>query len=193
MSRSLLFACCACLVSGCILSIDGYRPDWDQDLATALLGTWDLEPADDPTTATVTVGDGGVLAIDYIDKSGKRGRFEAIVGRLGEHTVLDVWPVAFDDAVSDDYAAALIPGHILFVVELAGDEFVMHPIDSDLLESDLKSGTLTLSYVNADQGDVILTADSDDLNAAFATYLSRPGVFGDDETGPAVWRRRGGP
>ena len=191
MSRFVMLAACACLLSACFLSIDGYEPEWDQALADALIGTWDLAPADDPTTATVTYGDGGVLAIEYLDKSGKQGRFEALVGRLGAYTVLDVWPATFDDTVSDDYAAALIPGHSLFVVELAGDEFVMRLIDPDILESDLKSGTLDLPFVESDQGNLVLTASSDDLHAAFATYLSRPGIFG--ETEPGVWRRRTAP
>lgn len=189
MVRSLALVGCVWLITGCFLSVDGYQPDWDQDLTDALVGTWGHpEPEEDPATATVTVGDGGVLAIEYRDEHGKRGRFHALVGRLGEHVVLDVWPVSFDeDSLSDTYTSSMIPGHSLLAVTLTEDELVLRLVDPDVLKADLKSGVLDLPFVSSGEGNVILTADSEKLHEAFAAYLSRPGVFGDGE--PGVWRR----
>jgi len=190
MLRSLALVSCACLLSACFLSIDGYQPDWDQDLQNTLIGTWDLDPADDPTTATISVGDGGVLSIAYTDEKGKLGWFEAIVGRLGEHLVIDVWPTPpIPDQASDNYTGTLIAGHSLFSIDIGEDELVLRMIDPDVLEADLESKVLDLPFVESDQGTLVLTASSEELHAAFAAYLSRPGIFGDGE--PGVWRRRG--
>lgn len=189
MLRSLALVSCACLTTGCFLSIDGYQPDWDRDLQNTLVGTWTGEPADDLTTATISMGDGGVLSIAYTDEKGKLGWFEAVVGRLGEHLVIDVWPTPpAPDQASDDYTGTMIPGHSLFSIDIGDDELVLRMIDPDVLEADLESKVLDLPFVESDQGTLVLTASSEELHAAFATYLSRPGIFGDGE--PGIWRRR---
>jgi hypothetical protein len=187
MSRFALLASCACILSACFLSIDGYQPDWDQDLQNTLVGSWELKPADDSETATVSVGHGGVLSIAYTDEKGKPGWFEAVVGRLGEHLVIDIWPThPAPDEISDDYAGSLIPGHILFAIEIEDDTVVMRVIDPDVLAAALESETLDLPFAESGQGDLVLMAPSPQLHAAFATYLSRPGIFTDE---PVVWRR----
>jgi hypothetical protein len=189
MSRyfTLLIGCLS--VSACVLSVDGYAPSSDPALDAALLGTWNSEGGGGrPAVAEISRADGGGLSIEYTDDDGKHGWFNGLAGHLGEHTVLDVWPlVPEDESLSDTYTGSLIAGHVLLVLAVEGDEIVVQVLDPDVVEADIESGALGVPITRTGEGSMILTGSYENLHSAFAAYLSRPGVFGDGE--PSVWRR----
>jgi hypothetical protein len=192
MSRYLTLLMSCLSVSACVLSVDGYAPDADPALDAALLGTWKSDDGDDPAVAVITHGDGGRLSIEYTDENGKHGWFNGLAGRLGGHTVLDVWPaVPEDESLSDTYTGSLIAAHVLLVLEVNGDEIVARVFDPDVVEADIDAKVLDVPSMHTDEGTMILTGTYENLHSAFATYLSRPGVFGDGE--PGVWHRVGRP
>lgn len=177
----------ACSLSACevVFHIDTAVPD---DLATfepALLGTW-VGP--DSEAAVITLVERVVdfpnretdstYRVEYRDKSGGTGSFHGRLGRLGDLTVLELWPAFVD---SDDSWPI---GRVLLVLTVDGDTFAAAALDHDSVQSAVAHGVLQLPYLEYENNGV-LTAPTAQLVAALSAYLVRPGVLHDGGT----WRR----
>jgi hypothetical protein len=170
------------LLSSCVLSIDGYVP-LDQALEDpGLAGEWRQDGSRERVVIN-SDGDTG-YEIDYLDAEGRPGRFLAVLGRLGDRLILDVWPAAPKDATSDVYRGSLIPGHMLLVLQIGRDTLHAEALGLEALRTALDTGTVRLAHLRRDEY-VILTGSTAQVRAALAPYLARPGAL--DES--AVWRR----
>jgi len=177
----------ACSLSACevVFHIDTAVPD---DLATfepALLGTWvgpDSEAAvitlvervvNPPNPATDST-----YRVEYREKNGDAASFHGRMGRLGDVTVLELWPAFLE---SDDSWPI---GRMLIALTIDGDSFAAAALDHDSVQTAVANGVLQLPYLEYENNGV-LTAPTAQLVSALSGYLARPGVLQDGGT----WHR----
>jgi hypothetical protein len=187
MLRVMTVISLSVVLAACVVSIEPTVPASESVFEPGLLGTW-VESGEKDTAVVMRDGDGGYV-IDYTDQDGT-GRFGGRVGRVGGRSLLEVRPV-LPDGASEVYQALLLPGHLLFVMTLDGDDMRLVPLDIDavreaLRRDDLRTPHLSYSENSVDgREQVILTGTSADLRTWLARVVERAEVWG--ETG--VWRR----
>lgn len=170
------------LSSGCVVSAGPLIPEHEASFDTGLLGTWEAE--DSSERAVVTRGDGRLYRIEYRTEDGDEGRFEALLGRIGDRVVLDVWPAPRGNDVSDAYDGLLIPGHVPIAIELDGDRLQLAVIEPDALQAALEDGSVGLTATETDE-QLVLHGTSAELGAALGAFFARDGALTDG----SPWRR----
>ena len=181
MRRLLPIATFAC-VTACAVSVDAVVSDANATFDQRLIGNW-IDVSDTGARAAVTRESPTSYRIMFTD-DGKTGKFEARLGRLGTRMVLDVWPEPADSEIAEPYRGALIPGHLLFVVEIGADQITAATLDTDSLRAAIKAGRLKLDTLLANR-QLILTGPTNALRAALPAHLARPGAV----EKPATFRR----
>lgn len=174
--------CSGLIGCGFVMSVAPMVSRSDAVPLPGLVGTW---YAKDGSRATVTARGGREYAIATVDSDGTPGAFRARAGHLGDRLVLDVW-----SDPPGDVENTLIAGHLLLFVELEGDDLREAAFDADSLANALHGGVLRTPFVEAESATVekrlILTAPTDSLRAALASYMQRPGAVPE----PVLLRRR---
>jgi hypothetical protein len=182
----------AFIFSGCVLSVEPVVSEADAIFDGRLLGTWESEDE----RAVVSRAGGNSYAIEWWDEQqvnyGSAGRFGAHLGRLGDRLVLDVWPEPAEDEVPSVYEDVLIPGHLLFSIELDSDVIRVATV-SDSLETALQSGEVRLSHnrigpsVFGDGRHLVLFGTTEELQSSLAAFINLPDAFEE----PTVFRKTG--
>jgi len=167
--------------SACVLSVDPVVSESGAVFDARLLGTWSAES--DSDRVSVTRLNETTYAIEYT-ADGKRGRFEARLGKLGNRMVLDAWAVPGDSDVKEPYRDMLIPGHMLLALGIGADTVSTAVLDHSALRSALGARVVTLAQVSS-KDQVILTGRTAELRAGLAGYVDRTGAW--DK--PQRWRR----
>ncbi|MGA2263860.1 MAG: DUF4185 domain-containing protein [Acidobacteriota bacterium] len=174
----------AIVLNSCVLSIAPVISESDATFDPRLLGTWEEVSGSD--RAVVSRAAGNTYTIEYGD-DGKAGRFEARLGRLGEHLVLDVWPTPRDSDLPKPYAGLLLAGHMFFALNVDPDEIHVAALEPDSLLAALGAGQVKLAHGRS--GDqLILHGTTEQLRSALGPYLARSGALAK----PDVWRRARG-
>lgn len=176
---ALILACWA--LAGCqtVVSTNPILPDSAAVADPRLLGTW-LNVSDSSRAVVTLAG-----ARDYLIALTERNDsavFRARLGRQGPRWVLDASPR--ESGVKDDW---LIPGHVLAVLEFDDQQLRLLYPRGDSLKRHLDDGRLRLPYLTLANGDIVLTASTQQLTSSLSGYLEWPGVL--DTT---VWRRAPG-
>jgi hypothetical protein len=169
------------LLIGCALSINPVITESDAIFDARLLGNWkDISSSDQ---ASISPGTANSYEIEYTS-DGKTGRFEARLGHLGEHLILDVWPKLHSGDLSDPYVDMLIAGHLQLFLEVSDNEIEVATIDPDSLLSALQSGKVKLPYKhstdvieNTDKEELILTGTTEELRENLGPFFANPTVF----------------
>ncbi len=169
------------VLSGCELSLDSVVSESGATSDPRLVGTWDEVGGSD--RAVVSQSPESTYAVEYTS-DGKVGKFRARLGRLGERTVLDVWPVPGDGELPQPYAGLLVPGHLLLDIDVGVDQITTAALEPDSLIAALQGGQVPLAY-NRSSDQLILDGTTEALRAALGPYIARPGVLAD----PSRWRR----
>jgi hypothetical protein len=162
------------VVAACAVSVDAVVTDANATFDQRLLGNWvDADDAD--TRVAVTRESPTSYRVMFTD-DGKTGKYEARLGRLGTRTVLDVWPEPADSEIAEPYRGALIPGHLLFVVEIGPDRITAAALSTDSLRAAIKAARVKLDTLG-DRRQLILTGPTSALRTALATHIARPGAL----------------
>ncbi|UCF18632.1 MAG: DUF4185 domain-containing protein [Gemmatimonadota bacterium] len=173
------------ILAGCVLSIDAVVPESQATFDDRLLGSW--EEVDGPDRAVVSRAGANAYTIEYIDGDGKAGRFAARLGRLGQRTILDVFPEPGDGELPAPYAELLVLGHMLIALDLEEDQVRLALLEPDTLLAALQAGEVPLTYSEGDD-QLVLRDSTERLRATLAAYLERPGALGE----PSLMRRAQG-
>lgn len=177
MKRAIILL--AAGLTGCVvLSTDAIVPATSSSVDPRLVGAW--QEVNGTDHAVITRGDSGAYTIEYSSDC-KAGRFAARLGTLGGRTVLDMWPTPGDKEIADPYASFMIPGHLMLVLDLHGDELRVAALQPDSLGGSLKSGVVKLPFVEA-KDLLVLTGSTEELRSALAPYLTRKHALGDATT-----------
>jgi hypothetical protein len=181
MTSRLVAIAASIILTACAISVDAVVRDENATFDQRLVGNW-VDASDTGASASVSRESPTSYRIMFTD-DGKTGRFEARLGRLGNRMVLDVWPEPADSEIGEPYRGALIPGHLVFVVEIGADQVTASALSADSLRAAIKSGRVKLDTLGDRQ--MILTGPTTALRAALAAHIARPGVLDD----PATFRR----
>lgn len=171
-------------LAGCVLSVNPVVAEADATYDPRLIGTW--EEISDSDRAVISRATGNTYAIEYTDGK-KAGRFNAILGKLEGHLLLDVWPAPQEKDQGGPDAGLRIPGHLLFVVDIGEDQISMTALEPDPLLESIRAGDVRAAYrQNEDQ--LILTDTTEELRSALGPYLATSGALSE----PSIWRRATG-
>jgi hypothetical protein len=177
LDRIISAAVVSCCVSGCVYHIDTAIPEEALYSDPTLVGTWSAGNSE-LGRVVITSGGGHNYRLEYSDHDGMIKLLHGRLGRLGEHTVLEVWP-AFAD-VDDDWPT----GRFLVVLDIRADEIRSWSLSRDSIGAALKSGGTEVPHLTR-KGDLILTTPSSVLFAQVTSYLNRAGFLDDED----IWRR----
>jgi len=181
MLRAAVPLAATCLLSGCVVSAGPVIAEHEATFDTGLLGAWEEQDSND--RAVISRGGGRVYAITY-ESDGEEGRFEALLGKIGDRTVLDVWPRPRDRDVANPYDGLMIPGHVLFVVDLDGDRLVLALIDPEALGDAIEDGAVRLTTTETDE-QLVLHGGPAEQVAGLEAFLARDEALAEGGT----WRR----
>src|SRR5262245_56759698 len=168
--------------SGCTLSTDTVVPESEATFDPQLLGGW--KGVADGDRAVVSRAGANGYSIEYVDRDGKTGSFEARLGRLGDRRVLDVWPAASGKEPATPDGGLMVPGHLLLALTVNANEVSVATLERDSLLALLDKGEVPLPYTRYGE-QVILHGATGQLRAALTNYLSRAGAL----SKPDIWRR----
>ena len=178
-TRLLLLVSCAFSLSACgVASIAPIVPWSAQEFDSTLVGTW--ENPEDGSTAVVTGENPPDYVVLFTDDDGKLAHFDARLGRLGAHRVLDLAPNA--SALGDQsalYQSLLLPLHSFVVT--AG-ELIFRMVEPDSLDHLLRRNPGVVAH-RPGQGEMgpVLTAETPEVRRFFAELIRRPGVLGETQ------------
>jgi len=181
LPRGILLAAALALVACGTGSVAPFLGERDVAFDARLVGTWKSAEGDE--TAEITA-DGSAYEIAYTDSQGRSGRFDAVLGRIGDLLVLDIVPSDPASEASESYRALLLPLHGALFVDSIEPELRVRLLDGDALEKYLERRPRALEHRKV--GDtVVLTASTAELQRFLRRYARRDDAFDD----PGVWRR----
>ena len=166
-----------------VASVAPFVPPAGAEFDPRLLGTWQDSSGNEFVVITALPPKGYALA--YTDGDGKVGRFEALLGHLGQLLVLDVTP---DDPAldaSDLYKSLLLPLHGVVVIDSMVPKLRFRILEPDSVKRYLERQPNLISHEMRDDA-VVLTAPTAALRTFLATIVRRRGALGEQ----AVWHRR---
>jgi len=174
------------LLTACVLSIEPVIPESAGIADDRLLGTW--KEVDGGDQVVISRTNSTAYSLTYTDSKGKVGWFDARLGRLGRHLLLDVRPAESNSARDVPEAGAMIRGHLLVAIDVAGDSARVALLQPDSLRGAIARESVRLSHrIGDDQ--LILTGTTDELRLGLTTYLDQGGSL----DAPGTWLRIAGP
>jgi hypothetical protein len=144
-----------------------------------LVGIWKDKPDDEggwtftkaeKETYTVTIRDGDETSV-----------LDGRLVKLGEHLFLDCFPSGkpIENAkLGSFYRAALVPGHLIMKVKL-GERLELQMLEPNKLEDLLKANPKTLGHTFVEDGRLIITAPTAELQAFFKKHADSKELWDD--------------
>jgi hypothetical protein len=173
----LMFA----VLSGCVVTVDPVISEDDATMDSRLLGSWEEVSGSDRAVVSRTAEN--TYAIDYTSRKNV-SRFEARLGKLGEHSVLDVWPVPGKSDKNRPDAGLLVAGHLLLALDIGPDQVSVTSLDPDSMLASLRTGDVRLAHTES-ENQLVLHGTTADLRRALSAQFARSGALGDAD----IWRR----
>jgi hypothetical protein len=170
LARSGYALALALLLGGCVVSVEPLIPESEAMFDAGLLGTWEDEDANRLVVTQVTES-GRTYRVSYTS-AGETIFHHALLGRLGEHAVLELFP------------ESEIRSHLLLVLQIAADEIRWQALQPGPLLAALETGELDLGYRRLAR-DLVLRESPAKLREQLTPWLARPGVL----TEPRILRR----
>lgn len=176
------------LLIRCAITINPVIPESDAIFDERLLGDWKEISGSDQVS--ISRGMANRYEIEY-QSGGETGRFEALLGYLGERLILDVWPKPGQSEISYPYSDMLIAGHLQLFLEVRDNEIALTNLNPDSILAALQSGKIKLPFrhsieVTEDKNkeEILLTGSTEDLRKNLAFYIANPTVL----TNREEWR-----
>lgn len=171
-------------LAGCVLSVNPVVAEADATYDSRLIGSWEEISGSD--RAVISLASENTYAIEYTDDK-KTGRFNARLGKLEGHLVLDVWPAPKEGHQHGPEAGLRIAGHLLFVLDIGDTQIGVTALEPDPLLASIRSGDVRAPYRQS-KDQLILTGTTQELRSALGPYLAAPDAL----SGPSIWRRATG-
>jgi hypothetical protein len=168
------------LLGACIPSVNPFYTEKDLLPTSGLMGAWRMtgEQPDEWMDWTFSTDDHG-LVLTVVDNKETTGKFTARLFKLGSAMFLDLIPndVKFDKTTDDLVKMAVFPGHLLARVHQLEPALKITFFDWDWLEKYLKADPKALAH-HAEEGRIVLTAETRDLQAFVLAHLKEGELFG---------------
>jgi len=160
----------AVILGGCVPSLHPLFTQNDLIYDANLVGKWaSMEPNE---TFEFQKTKNKSYECIYIDKDSKSGKFIAGLGKLGNTTYLDIYPVEPNMIENDFYKSHLLPTHSFMKIELSKNILKLCSMNTDSIDSLLKSKPNAVKYekLESDNGRVVLTAPTKELQRFILKY-----------------------
>src|SRR5262245_54593675 len=174
-----------CILSGCgFTSVSPFVSGADVAYDAKLVGTW-VEPDGKESAVIAREGDG--YDITYTEDSGRTGRFHGVLGRLGNHRVLDIFPKDLSEDHGALYRSLLVPTHGITVVDAIDNNLTMRALKPEEIKKLLAARPSLVDHVHVkgnveEEIGIVLTAPTPDVRKFLSSIIDRPGVLEEPDT-----------
>jgi hypothetical protein len=154
-------------VCGCVPSL---HPLFTKEQAVStsdLMGVW--LPGDSNEIWEFKPGEKGCEGI-YVDEKGKAGKFNVIAGKLAGNLFLDIAPIDSSMPENDFYKIHMVPTHTFLKAELKNGSLGLRAMNPEILDKLLKADPKIIQHERLDNGTIILTASSQELQNFILKY-----------------------
>jgi len=180
-TKKVLFYLLAGILTGCVPS--SLHPLFTQKEAVfdeKLIGIWAKDSNDKETfefTRASNEPNNKAYKMVYTDTDGKKGEFDATLGKLGSSMFLDLYPDGkLECNTPDFYTIHLLPVHTFMKIEQIEPTLKMAMIKSDKLEKMLKDDPNLIKFENL-EGRFVLTASTEELQEFMKKYSNDKDLF----------------
>src|SRR5262245_30726772 len=165
----------ALALTACAPSLHPFFTDEDIVFNETLLGRWISDSGENCLFTKSGESNYGLLYMD-----GGPTRFEARLIELGGATFLDLSPKPLSKEI-DLYPANLVPAHTLARVTISKDSIAIAMMNGDWLKQLSDQNELTLAHERLDDGMIVLTAPTRELQAFALIHADSKEAFGEAE------------
>lgn len=166
--------------AACVLSTEAVVSERDAVFDPRLIGTWE-SPADSDRVVA-TRGAANSYVFTFTDKKDGAARYAGRLGRLGNRTVLDLWPE--EPSLDAPTGEMFVAHHLILDLEITDDEVRSAMLDVDSLRAAIRSGRIARAH-EVSNNRLVLSGTTDELRAELGAHVMRPGAF----TAQTVWKR----
>jgi hypothetical protein len=165
----------ALIFTGCAPSLHPFFTEENVVFNDALLGAWINDSGE---KCTFTRSGANHYELLYVDEAA--ARFDARLIELGGVTYLDLFP-KIPDNDNGLYLAHLVPSHMLARVTIGKDSISIAMMDADWLKGLSDQNKFALAHERVDDGGIVLTASTRELQAFVLKHADGKEVFGDTD------------
>ncbi len=177
--RNLIVVCAAAiLLAACIPSVNPFYTDKDVVSDPHLLGEWqDQSQTNNPETWVFEQSTNNAFDLT-VTEEGKTGEFRATLFKLKQERFLDLVPTDCNYATNQAalVGVAMFPGHLLVHVAQVEPGLKLAFCDLDWVEKYLQTNSTAIAH-HTEQGEIILTADTRDLQKFVLKHLGTNELF----------------
>jgi hypothetical protein len=181
--------------TGCVPSLHPLYTQDDLVFEPGLVGKWSPmeEGEEGEVWRFVKAGESGYRLIiepkeekkdSQEDRPAQRAEFDARLLKLGDHMFLDLYPEQ-PKFENDFYMMHLVPAHSFFKISIEGDILKLVMLDYDWLEKMLEKRKIKLKHERLEDGPIVLTASTKELQKFFKKYADNRDAF----QNPGLMRR----
>ena len=181
--RALPIFAIVLLMTACVPSLNPLYTKADLIFEPALVGTWVNQEDGHQTIWTVTKSGEGYEMVD-VEEDEDPAKFDVRMVKLGDQTFLDLYPK--QEINNGLYQLHIIRAHIFMKVALTGDSLVVTMLDQEWLKKALNGEETAIGHLILEDGGVLLTAPTADLQEFIVKSYAHPDAFGE----PVFFARR---
>lgn len=181
-TRISLLLTIAIALAGCVPSINPFYTEKDLAFDATIVGSWRPKDSKESSKEVWAFAKKGEKSYELkqTDEDGLKAVFHAHLFRIKEHTFLDISLSKVEDEIKINAWAGftLIPGHLLLKVEKSDSVFKIAAMNPDSLKKLLKKNPGLISHRLLDEGNVVLTGSTAELQKFILDHLAEAEFFG---------------
>jgi hypothetical protein len=175
--KKLLFYMLAVLLGGCVLSLHPLYTEDDLIFEERLLGkwgkngsteTWQFKPADSDK----------YYKLVYTDDKGKKGSFDAGLGKINNAMYLNIFPQQPELKENDYYKFHILRAYSFIKIERIEPNLVMRVMNPDTLKKMLENDPNLINHEIVEDR-LLLTASTEKLQKFMKAHANYEGFFGE--------------
>jgi hypothetical protein len=179
-TKKLLFYLLAGILTGCVPSLHPLFTQKEAVFDEKLIGLWAKDSNDKETfefTRASSDPNNKKYTMVYIDKDGKKGEFDATLGKLGSSMFLDLYPAGkLECNTPDFYNIHILPVHTFMKIEQIEPVLIMAMMKSDKMEKMLKDDP-NLIKCEPIEDRLVLTASTEELQGFMKKHSNDKDLF----------------
>jgi len=176
--KKILFYLLAVLMGGCVVSLHPLYTENDLIFEENLLGTWAKEGSKETWQFKRANGNSKYYEMIYTDKEGKKGRFDAGLGKLNNMMFLNILPKDPELKENDFYKFHILPVHSFIKIEQIQPTLEMRVMNPDNLEEMLENDPNLIKHEIVHDR-LVLTASTKELQKFLKAHANDEGLFGE--------------
>lgn len=176
-TKKFLFYLLSVLLGGCVLSLHPLYTEKDLIFEEKLLGTWAKNDSKETWQFKRATGDKHYKMI-YTDEKGRKGPFDAGLGKLNNMMFLNIFPQEPKLNENDFYKFHIVRVHSFIKVEQIEPTLKMRVMNPDKMQEMLENDPNLIKHEIV-QDRLVLTASTKELQEFMKAHASDEGLFGE--------------